>query len=345
MGVSTRNTVLAGLATAALFTLGTVASAGGGMGGSPCAGFGCGGGGGGGAGMPGPVIPQGPAVTVPGIGGSGGSAGAGCCANMPKGQNIVVPGVNVAGPNVSVTTPNVGVKQGTASVGGTSYVNTGLALRGTDGGTVLLSGGGAAYASPGVAPTTLKGLNVTGGEERYVETVMQSVPVRETVCVKKSSASVGPRPVQAVCLDDQGTPHPASQVSGEKTVAAGYEGEVYRCMSGTAMQVTVGHLKAGKADFSHAKTFACRKGEALVHAPGGKLKCRTQAPRRDCNERSLLRRHGPGTKLVHMQGAAEACVPQQRTVMKKVQRQVERVRPNTAAGPITFDGGVGQGYN
>lgn len=344
MGVSTRNTVLAGLATVALFTLGTVASAGGGMGGgSPCAGFGCGGGGdSGGSGHPGPTIPQGPAIVVPG---AGGSTGPGCCANMPKGQNIVVPGVNVAGPNISVTAPNVGVKQGTTFVGSTSYVNTGITHSSGESGTVLLSGGGAAYASPGVAPTTLNGLNVTGGEERYVETVMQNVPVREKVCVRNTSASVGQRPVQAVCIDDQGTPHPASQLSGEKAVPASHEGEIYRCMAGTAMQVTVGHLKAGKADFSHAETFACLKGDALVHAPGGKLECKTQVPRRDCNERSLLRRHGPGTKLVHMQGAAQACVPQERTVMKKVSKQVERVRPNEASGPITFDGGVGQGYN
>jgi len=344
MGVSTRNTILAGLAAATLFTIGTVASAGGGMGGSPCAGFGCGGGGKGGGGtMPGPGIPQGPAVIVPGI--SGGGSKPGCCANMPKGQHIVVPGVNVAGPNVSVTTPNVSINQGSTIIGGSSVITAGSGLRGFSGGTVLLSGGGAAFAPPGVAPTTLQGLNVTGGEERYVETVMQSVPVRKTVCVNKAASQVGLRPVQAVCLDDQGTPHPASQVSGEKTLKPGYTGEVYRCMAGTAMQVTIGQIKDGKAEFSHARTFACRKGEALVHEPGGKLSCKTETPRRDCNERSLLRRHGPGTKLVHMQGPAQACVPEERTVMQKVERQVERVRPNESVGPITFDGGVGQGLN
>ena len=330
MGVSTRNTVLAGLAAATLFTIGTVASAGGGMGG-----------GGGGVPVPAPGIPHGPAVIVPGV--SGGGSKPGCWSKKPKGQNIIVPGVNVAGPNVSVTTPNVAINQGKTIVGGSSVITAGSGLRGFSGGTVLLSGGGAAFASPGVAPTTLQGLNVTGGEERYVETVMQSVPVRKTVCVNKASSQVGLRPVQAVCLDDQGTPHPASQVTGEKTLKASYTGEVYRCMAGTAMQVTVGQLKNGKAEFSQARTFACRKGEALVHAPGGKLSCKTETPRRDCNERSLLRRHGPGTKLVHMQGAAQACVPEERAVMQKVERQVERVRPNKSAGPITFDGGVGQG--
>lgn len=341
MGVSTRNTVLASLAAAAAFTIGAAAYAGGGMGGSPCAGFGCGGGDNDHGRAPAPGIPHGQAIALPGV--SGGS-GAGCC-DMPKGQNVVVPGVNVAGPNIAVTTPNVGVRQGQVSVGGGAKGFSGPRLRGSSGGGVLLSGGGAAYAPAGTAPATLKGLNVSGGEERYTETVMQSVPVRKTVCVRKGAGETGTRPVQAVCLDDTGTPHPASRVSAEKTVGADYEGEIYRCMDGTAMQVTVGQIKAGKADFSAARTFACRKGEALVHAPGGKLSCKSEIPRRDCNERSLLRRHGPGTKLVQMTGPARACVPEERTVMKKVERQVERVRPNRPAGPITFDGGVGQGLN
>ena len=330
MGVSTRNTLLAGLASMSVLALGGIASAGGGA----CGATACGG-------APPPSVP-GPSVPVTGpmVPGAGTPSGPGCCGGMPKGPNVIVPGVHVAGPNVTVTSPSVNVSQGKFGLGGGNTIVVNNAAQGH---TTFLSGGGAFYAGPqGVSPSTLSGLNVAGAEERYMETITEQVPVHEEVCVRQGPAPAVIRPVQAVCLDDTGTPHPASQVTSERSVPANYQGEIYRCMAGTSMQVTVGRIEDNRPSFEQAQSFACQKGEALVRRANGQLACATQSPERDCNERSLLRQYGPGMKLIQTAGSAQQCVPQVRTRMETRQRQVERVRQPEPAGPIILDGGVGQ---
>ena len=81
-----------------------------------------------------------------------------------------------------------------------------------------------------------------------------------------------------------------------------------------------------------------------MHGHSGKLTCAPQSPQRDCNERSLLRRHGPGIKFVEASMKAKTCIPRTRTVMTTVERQGERVRESKPQAMI-FDGGVGQGVN
>lgn len=265
--------------------------------------------------------------------------GPGCC-NLPRGANIILPGVNVAGPHVSVTSPNVSVHQGNVTVGGPNIITNGHVV-GQSSTTTFLSGGGAYFAPQGIAPSTLQSLNVAGAEERYVETVSEQVPVREEICVPQTQQVMSVRPVQAVCLDDTGTPHPASQISAEREVRESYTGEIYRCMAGTSMQVTLGRVTDNRADFSQAQTFACQRGEALVRTQNGALECAPQAPERDCNERSLLRQYGPGIKLIPARATVEQCVPQVRTRYETRQRQVERVRAAEPVGPIVLDGGVG----
>lgn len=334
MGVPTRNTFLAGLAALSTLALAGVAYAGGG--GSPCGAMGCGGG------NPGPSVPTPTTPSTPVIPGvnTGGLGSPGCCGNMPKGTNIQLPGVNVAGPTIAVNTPNVGVSGGNIVFNGNKVFSSGNAGGGQ---TTFLSGGGAFFAPQGIAPSTLSGLNVSGAEERFMETVTEQVPVSEQVCVNQSRPTVSVRPVQAVCLDDKGTPHPASQVTSERDLGAAFTGEIYRCMAGTSMQVTMGHLNGNTASFDRAETFSCQKGEALVRRPTGELSCTAQAPQRDCNERSLLRQHGSGIKLIQTRASSTQCVPQTRTRMETRTRQVERVRQAEPAGPIVLDGGVGQG--
>ncbi|MGZ3305429.1 MAG: hypothetical protein ACXU8U_06175 [Asticcacaulis sp.] len=48
--------------------------------------------------------------------------------------------------------------------------------------------------------------------------------------------------IQANCIDDTGVPHPASQLSPEREIATSYMGEVYRCIAGTHMQVTLADM-------------------------------------------------------------------------------------------------------
>lgn len=321
MTVSTRNTILAGVGALALVTVGGVAYAGNGMGGgSPCSGSGCGGG-------AKPMMPP-------------GGGGKGCCGGGNKGHGVIVPGVNVAGPNVTVTGPSVTVNHGSHMSSTQTFLNTNVVSSGHS--SVIVSGGGGYFAAQGVAPSSVGALAVTGGDEHYTETVIEKVPVTEEFCAEKISFKETLRPVQAVCIDDKGVPHPASRIDASKQVSDHYKGELFRCMAGTSMQVTLGDAKDGSISFAHGETFTCRKGEALVHKPGGSLACAPQAPQRSCNERSLLRRHGPGVKLIRARTKMKTCVPQQRTVMKSVEKQVQRVKASKAQ-PIVFDGGVGQG--
>lgn len=333
MTVSTRNTLLVGAGLLSVAILGGMAYAGGGSGGqSPCSGGGCSGG---------PAIIPGAGMGGSNIGHGGGSGGqSGHCCKGPKGPSVHIPGVNVSGPNVMIHGSNVSVHQGSIVTHTQSYLNTHVATSGESG--VYVAGGGGYYSAQGVAPTAINELNVTGGEETYLETITEQVPSQEEYCEDEFVISKTLRPLQAVCIDDKGVPHPASRVDASDRVPAGYQGELYRCMAGTNMQVTLGHVEAGKASFKHGETFACRKGEALVHQRGGELSCTPQSPARSCNERSLLRRHGPGIKLVEARSRKKTCIPRTRTVMKTVERQVERTRA-TAAQSMVFDGGVGQG--
>lgn len=327
MTVSTRNTLLAGAGLFCAALIGGIAYAGGGNGGSPCSGGGC---------MPGGG--HGPAV-VPG-GGMGGGNGGHCCKG-PKGPRVHIPGVNVSGPNVTVTGSNVHVNQGSFISQTNSYLSTSV-VSSSQSDVIISGGGGGFFSAQGVAPSAINELNVEGGAETYLETITEQVPMTEEFCEDKISIQTVVRPVQAVCIDDKGVPHPASRVDASEHVPATYKGELFRCMAGTSMQVTLGQVEQGHASFGHGETFACRKGEALVHKRGGDLVCAPQMPERSCNERSLLRRHGPGIKLVEARHKTKVCVPKTRTVMKTVERQVEKTR-ETKAQSMVFDGGVGQG--
>lgn len=123
--------------------------------------------------------------------------------------------------------------------------------------------------------------------------------------------------VDAVCLDAQGSPHPASQTSPDPLVPTEFTGEIYRCMPGTFMRVSVSD------ETGAGSSFTCAKGEALVYGQGGMLACAAETPERDCHERSLLRRYGPGHKQVF---AAVAGVCEQ---------------PLGGQGPLELTGGVG----
>ena len=251
---------------------------------------------------------------------------------------VVIPSVNVQAPTVIVQQGAVSVDQSFISLGGAT------AFAGATGfpGGAFFGGGGFATPSTPISPSALDGLVVDGADQTITETVTRQVPVTEETCVPQSTKAVLVRPVQAVCIDDKGTPHPASRIDAEETVSDAYNGEVFRCLAGTYMQVTLGQIENGRTSFAQGETFSCQKGEALVHRPGGQLTCAPQSPQRNCNERSLLRRHGPGIKLVRTVGHHQTCVPTQRVTYKTVTNQVQRVVPNQN-GPIVLDGGVGQG--
>jgi len=332
MSVSTRNTfaaVTAGLAFAGL------AFAGGGMsgsGGNSCN-SGCG--------------PKGHNVVVPGATVGTPTVSQGGIKGMGKGQQVFVPGVNVAGGNVHVGSPTISVGGAGVAFGATSFVDTGLNVQVEErfDNRQFIGTGGYVDSPDPVAPSAISGLYVDGNVESYTDTVTEQVPTTQTSCVQQSGYTMAYKPVQAVCVDDKGTPHPASRPSSDQRVDSNFEGEIFRCMAGTTMQVIIGDdtgLAGGRTatSFNNASGFSCAKGQALVHRRGGQLVCQAQIPQRNCNERSLLRRNGPGIKLVKTKAPA-ACVPTTTTVMQSVTRQVQKTRP-AKTGPMVFDGGVGQ---
>lgn len=230
-----------------------------------------------------------------------------CCVTPtppPCCTNINIPGVNV---NVAAS----------VIVNAAASANVSASSRAGAGSVVYVGGGG---WGGGIAPPTTTGvvaLNVEGGK-RMKRVAYQATRTRTKRVV-----------IQAVCIDDREVPHPASQVSPDREIAEAFDGELYRCLKGTRLQATWAEY-LGKVDFGDGKTIACEKGQALYHAPGGKVECRRQKPARDCNERSLLRRYGAGIKILTM------TTTETYTAYREEEERVE-----SAATTMSLDGGVG----
>lgn len=218
-------------------------------------------------------------------------------------------GVKIVVPPVNIPTPNVSVNYGstvTAFVNQSS--NVGVSVGGGGGGFFIGGGGFVGDVDPGV----------TGGQ-------VPMLAAAQTAITREITAE---RVIQASCIDDRNAQHDASQTFGEARVSTSYTGEIYRCMAGTKMRVLVGEFKNGQPSFDGARSFECAKGEALVYN-GQAVECRVQEAKRPCNERSLLRRFGPGVKVITLRETQTTQVDQRQLVA-------------TSAAPIGFDGGVGQ---
>jgi hypothetical protein len=261
------------------------------------------------------------------------------CCQTPKNVVVNVPGVSVAAANVRVGASSTAF----AAAGATATTSAGIVVSSgaSGGGFAFAGGGGGGYGNAGVAQSSISNLTLDGGYD--TKTVEEEVSLVEAYCVDKIIEQIEMRPVQAMCVDDKGTPHPASRTDDGREVRPNFSGEIYRCIAGTHMQVTLGKVENGAASFASGETFECAKGEALWHAPGGKLSCRPQAPERNCNERSLLRKFGPGVKMIEVSARKTYCEPATRTNVSKVAKQV-KVPRTIAAGDLVLDGGVGQGY-
>jgi hypothetical protein len=227
-----------------------------------------------------------------------------CCA---PGHNINIPSVNVNVASTVVVNASAGAVAGAGSRAGA-------------GSTVFYGGGGGGggYAPP-MASGVIQGLNVEG--QRRMKRSSYEASRSKTVRVV----------IQAFCMDDREIPHPASQVTPDRDIDDAYDNELYRCIAGTRMQATIAEY-TGKIDFAGGKTLACRKNDALYHAPGGKVECRPQRPARDCNERSLLRRFGAGIKILTM------VITETYTAYRE---EEESSGSSAIAGAMSLDGGVG----
>jgi hypothetical protein len=182
------------------------------------------------------------------------------------------------------------------------------------------TGAGGAWVEQGSAPSLVQGLDVDTGETEVRRTSYQATRKVERRVL-----------IQAQCLDDKATPHPASQVHPERDVADGYDGEIFRCIAGTRLQATLGDYNDALT-LAHGETLSCDKMQALYHTAEGAVVCRAQTPARDCNERSLLRRYGPGVKVLKLTREETYTAWRDETTTTQLQK---------TGGMITLDGGVG----
>jgi hypothetical protein len=263
---------------------------------------------------------------------SGHSGGCASRCNGNPGTLVHTPRVRIPSPTVVIGIPEVGGSNSFVFGGGgfggqtSSLIISGGAQNNFA--TVFVGGGGGDAGLGGGFYSEVSALAVEG---EFTETVTEKVPEYSERTTLKQIA------IRAVCLDGSDTPHPASQVDPDMMIPDHFLGEIYRCMAGTSMAVTLGEVINGKPVFDNGRTLNCDKGQALRLAAGGQLQCTTQEPRRNCNERSLLRKFGPGIKVL------TASAVEKHVTYKEVTRQVTR-QTSKEFGPILFDGGVGGGY-
>lgn len=224
-----------------------------------------------------------------------------CCTG--GGHTVRVPGVNVF-----VQQPVVAVA-GAGAVAGAS----------ASAGATVFFGGGSSWYVEQETPTLIQGLQVETGEA-----LMRRVAFTATRKISKRVV------IQAICIDDRGAPHPAAQVRPDRDVDDSYEGELYRCVAGSRLQVTIAEY-LDRIAFEGGELMECAKGEALWHERGGMLQCRPQKRERDCNERSLLRRYGAGVKILTMM----------REETYTDYREEVATETRASSMSIVLDGGVG----
>jgi hypothetical protein len=240
------------------------------------------------------------------------------CNTCGGGHNVYVPGINIhVGGSVVVNASASATSSASAGAG------AGAGAGASAGSTVYYGGGshGGYYSGP-VSTGYIQGLNVEGGEAgRRASYEATRTKFKRVV-------------IRAVCLDDRDVPHPASQVTPDREIDNGYDGELYRCIAGSRMQYVVGAYEGFSETNFGGETYVCGKNEALYFAPGaqgGAVSCRAQKPARDCNERSLLRRYGAGVKILTIL-----------TTEKYTAYREETVREQSSQGlSLSLDGGVG----
>lgn len=240
------------------------------------------------------------------------------CNTCGGGHNVYVPGINIhVGGSVVVNASASATSTAVAGAG------AGAGAGASAGSTVYYGGGthGGYYSGP-VSTGYIQGLNVEGGEARRRASYEATRTKFKRVVIR------------AVCLDDRDVPHPASQVTPDREIDNGYEGELYRCIAGSRMQYVVGSYEGLEQSNFGGETYVCGKNDALYFAPGaqgGTLACRPQRAARDCNERSLLRRYGAGVKILTIL-----------TTEKYTAYREETVREQSSQGlSLSLDGGVG----
>ena len=278
------------------------------------------------------------------------------CCNLPTTHQVVIPGVTVTPPSINVGSPTLGcdtcgwnngggggfgsinvtvnIEQSATATANTS-ANASASGLSNAAAANLITGGGGGGGSFDSGPST----NI--GAVTVVENTPPPPPEMRKVCVAQKwiFAAVA---IQAVCLDDKGSPHPASQTGPDRDVAQGFAGELFRCVAGSHMQYISVDYQGGPPSFDRGQTKVCNKGDSLWRSAEGQVQCKPQTPARDCNERSLLRRYGPGIKVV--KAGAQVCAAWSTETIAAGGPAPAPAAQNYAGQSFAGDGGVGRGW-
>ncbi len=268
-----------------------------------------------------PVFAAFAALAVAGAAEAGGKGGGGCghSCQPPKPKPPKPPCCKPPTPPKPTPPVNVNVHVN-ASAEANAYARSSASAS-----AFAFVGGGSSNWSNGLAAqSVVNNLAVVGAQQA----IIRKVPFEAKRRMEKTVV------IQAVCIDDRFVAHAASQISPDRDVLESYTGELYRCVAGSRLQVTIADWH-GKVSFDGGTTMDCRKGEALWYSAGGKLECRPASKQRDCYERSLLRRFGAGIKILRY------VREETYTEWREEVVQAAGACASTCEGSLALDGGVG----
>ena len=189
---------------------------------------------------------------------------------------------------------------------------------------------------------------VRGGGSSYVTVINRGgdfgqlavTTETKTVCVTQLATVV--KSIHAICIDARGREHPAVRMLGETWIDSSFDKELYRCLEGAALKVTIGDVvqsTQGLAGlFEKGTVLTCGRGEALRHYQDGLVKCAIAEKVPDCTERENMRRFGIGNLFYSY--VERVCVPTANIAADYLEgTAAETGRELEIAG--SFDGGVG----
>jgi hypothetical protein len=168
-----------------------------------------------------------------------------------------------------------------------------------------------AFAS---AAASAQAATVIRGGSSHVTVVQRggevaTIAVAQEQCVYQWANVV--KSINAVCVDKYQRTHPAVRMRAETWLDANLESEIYRCLPGSAMKVTIGDVVNSSAGLAggleQGQQLECYPGEALRHYRGGALRCAPAEDVTDCTERDAMRRNGVGTYFFSY--PYQVCVP------------------------------------